>query len=275
MGLLSKIKNVLFEEEEIEIPVFKKEPEKTQEEPIRPIRKVEKEIKREEVKEVKKEKIETPTLKREVKEDNERETFKTEPTFQFPVFDENEFNEQPKRTNKVTSEKNKNHHKKIDFGRFDTPQKPKEEHKKFVPSPVISPVFGVLDKNYVKRDLKPKQEVKEKVVSIDDVRNKAYGSLEEQIESTFNTPVKEFYEEQPSKTINDLLIDSATDEIPINDVEMDDIEIPTQEEIIDDNATLDVLDELKKDTTNDLEDTLESDLFNLIDSMYTNKEEEK
>jgi hypothetical protein len=40
-----------------------------------------------------------------------------------------------------------------------------------------------------------------------------------------------------------------------------------------------LLDEIEEDIkenkqSNDLDDTLESDLFNLIDSMYTNKEED-
>ena len=45
------------------------------------------------------------------------------------------------------------------------------------------------------------------------------------------------------------------------------------------NNSLDLLDEIEEDIkenkqSNDLDDTLESDLFNLIDSMYTNKEED-
>ncbi len=271
MGLLNKIKNVLFEEEEIEIPVYKKEVEK-KEEPIKPIKKPEP-IKTENVHQAKIDvtPIATKEIK-EVKEDNERETFKTEPTFQFPVFDENEFNEPPKREHKLN--KNKTNNKKIDFGRFDTPSKPKEEPKKFVPSPVISPVFGVLDKNYIKKDLKPQKEnTKEKVISVDDVRKKAYGTLEDQIESTFDTPAKTFYEEKPSKTINDLLIDSVDEEIPIEDVKIDDIEYEEEEKP--DNDSLAVLDEIQEDSKKDLDDTLESDLFNLIDSMYTNKEEDR
>ena len=80
MGLLSKIKNVLFEEEEIEIPVFTKEEKKVEEKPIRKIEKT--------IDPVKKENIEQKLTKKEkIEEDNERETFKTEPTFQFPIFE--------------------------------------------------------------------------------------------------------------------------------------------------------------------------------------------
>ncbi len=263
MGLLGKIKNVLFEEEEIEIPVFKKEEKKEvkKEQTVKPVRKATEPVKTQPRVQ------EKPKVVKEVKEDNERETFKTEPTFQFPVFDENEFAQAPTRTrtNKsVSSKSNSNNRSKIDFGRFEEPKKPKEEKKKFVPSPVISPVFGVLDKNYVKKDISKKL-VKEKVVNIDDVRNKAYGLVEEQIENGFTdktVPIKE----KPEKTITDLLIDSSNEEIEVED----------EKTTIDKQGdTLDVLDEINNDIKKDsLEDTLESDLFNLIDSMYTNKEDE-
>ncbi len=254
MGLLGKIKNVLFEEEEIEIPVFKKEEPKEEVKIVK-----NKEIKKEEIKPVVKTEIKKEIKKEANIDDNERETFKTEPTFQFPVFDETEFNE-PKKTRSNKPLEKKNNRQKIDFGKYETPSK-QEEPKKFVPSPVISPVYGILDKNYTKRDLKPKKEEKKKVVSIDDVRNKAYGTLEEEIEKTFEEPVESFYEEEPSKSINELLIDSIDEEIDVQEEKESD--------------SLEVLDEIKKDIDNDkLEDTLESDLFNLIDSMYT-KEEEK
>ena len=61
------------------------------------------------------------------------------------------------------------------------------EKKIFKPTPIISPVYGVLDKNYHKEDivtrtdnLKPDKNE----VSIDSIRNKAYGTLEDELEST-------------------------------------------------------------------------------------------
>ena len=271
MGLLNKIKNVLFEEEEIEIPVFKKEEKVKEKEPVitRPKREVET-IKKPVIKEETKKEVKINKKVEEkakiIEEDNERETFKTEPTFQFPVFDEEEFNEVPKRINRT--EKPKKEKRKIDFGRFDTP-KSKKETPKFVPSPIISPVYGILDKNYNKKDLIKKTPTYEKVVNVDTIRAKAYGTLEEQIESTFTKSTKDFYEEDSKeKNINELLIDSATEEIPVNDIMLDD------NDDFDSDLTLDVLDEIKEDKKNDIEDTLESDLFNLIDSMYTDKEDE-
>ena len=66
---------------------------------------------------------------------------------------------------------------------------PKVEEKKiFKPTPIISPVYGVLDKNYHKEDIVSRSEVKESPVdlepSIDSIRNKAYGTLEDELENT-------------------------------------------------------------------------------------------
>ena len=57
----------------------------------------------------------------------------------------------------------------------------KEERSYFKPSPIISPIYGILDKNYRKEDVKDKKEVRlssytRTNVSVDDIRNKAYGS---------------------------------------------------------------------------------------------------
>lgn len=263
MGIFNKIKNVLFEEEEIEIPVFTKE--KTEEAPKNIVKRTY-EVANEPKIETKKES--TPVkVKQTVEQSTERETFKIEPTFQFPVFDEKEFDKpQKSRSNKNVVPKKTI---KIDFGRFEDTKKEKEQPKQFVPSPVISPVYGVLDKNYTKSNVTNSNPKKERVIDVDSIRNKAYGTLEDDIENTFTTSTNEFYE--PTKTIDELLIDSVNEEIELNDVSLEDIE--------EKDDSLDVLDEIEKEInqtkTENLEDTLENDLFNLIDSMYTNKEEDK
>lgn len=64
------------------------------------------------------------------------------------------------------------------------------EKKAFKPSPIISPVYGVLDQNYTKDDIVPKKDVsisyhrKLDRLTIDDVRQKAYGTLEDELEDT-------------------------------------------------------------------------------------------
>ena len=60
----------------------------------------------------------------------------------------------------------------------------KEERGGFKPSPIISPIYGVLDKNYRKEDVKEKRNVKltsysRDSINVDDVRNKAYGKADE------------------------------------------------------------------------------------------------
>ena len=59
----------------------------------------------------------------------------------------------------------------------------------FKPTPIISPVYGILDKNYQKDDIrtkqtKPRSYYDPKEATVDEIRNKAYGTLEEDIETT-------------------------------------------------------------------------------------------
>ena len=57
----------------------------------------------------------------------------------------------------------------------------KEEKSSFKPSPIISPIYGILDKNYKKDDVVQKKEVRLSSgysrgnLNVDDVRDKAYG----------------------------------------------------------------------------------------------------
>ena len=62
----------------------------------------------------------------------------------------------------------------------------KDERVYFKPSPIISPIYGILDKNYKKEDVREKKEVRLSSysrgnVSVDDVRNKAYGKEKEEV----------------------------------------------------------------------------------------------
>ncbi len=78
---------------------------------------------------------------------------------------------------------------------------------KFKPTPIISPVYGVLDKNYSKEDIVEKGELDsyniKSGITIDDVRKKAYGTLEDELESDLysanfaksTVPKEEFFEE--------------------------------------------------------------------------------
>ena len=57
----------------------------------------------------------------------------------------------------------------------------KDDKTYFKPSPIISPIYGILDKNYKKEDVVSKKEIRitsnytRTNVNVDDIRNKAYG----------------------------------------------------------------------------------------------------
>ena len=76
-----------------------------------------------------------------------------------------------------------------EYGSYDR----KEEKSGFKPSPIISPIYGILDKNYKKEDVVQKKEVRlssgysRGSLNVDAVRNKAYGDAEKKEE----IPVKE------------------------------------------------------------------------------------
>ena len=62
----------------------------------------------------------------------------------------------------------------------------KEEKTYFKPSPIISPIYGILDKNYRKEDVVQKKEIRlttnytRSNVSVDDIRDKAYGEAKKE-----------------------------------------------------------------------------------------------
>ena len=135
--------------------------------------------------------------------------------------------------------------------------KVKEEKRHFKPTPIISPVYGVLDKNYNKEDIAQKKETPitytSTRISIDEVRKKAYGTLEDDLESTLVGN-------------NSILFNDATKEEDLFDELIDEAK-PVKEEpinIIDDDINMiEEAMEPKKD-----DPTTESELFDLIDSMY-------
>ena len=292
MGLFNKLKNVLFEEEEIEIPVEEEKPK------VKP-KKVEVEKKPLERK--------RNVYESEIKDDtpivSDSELFKAEKTFDFPIFDDQEFESMKVFTQKEGPEEPKG--RGINLIDYDRPKIKKEKKeqtpeikgraydakttaeiatRKFQPSPVISPVYGVLDKNYKKEDIVVVKEEKKKI-DVDDVRKKAFGTLEDDIEKTLSEkpkhvdtieeePKKEEQitkvEAKPEKTIDELLEETsfATIDVPEEKDEIKQVETEPVE--------LEVLDkEKKKDSKKEIEeDTLENDLFDLIDSMYEDREDE-
>src|SRR5699024_5020621 len=111
------------------------------------------------------------------------------------------------------------------YGRYErTETREVVEKKKFKPSPIISPVYGILNEDYKIEDIKDKtEEYANNNLDFNSVRKKAFGdieSLDEQpkqtyYEETVTVKLKENDEEkkQKVKTIDELLEDTADVEI--------------------------------------------------------------
>ncbi len=159
---------------------------------------------------------------------------------------------------------------------------PKKEAKKhFEPTPIISPVYGVLDKNYKKDDIVDRSErpVSHKDMTVDDVRNKAYGTLEDELENTlFGRTAILFQEKDKKEEYNDLEEDlnktaaaiDLIEEAPkhVKKVELEEPVIEEKEETYDaDDLVSEALnDDSNKKSIN--EPISENELFNLIDDIY-------
>lgn len=270
MGLFTKIKDIFYDPVEPELE--EKPAKETKKEIKREIEPITEKIEvPEEVKKIKDEVVEG------VKSDNtysERELFRSERTFNFNEFDDDE-PATPPRVNALNIEKRTS---RVDISAPIIEEKPKV----FKPSPVISPIYGILDKDYKKDDVTERKntvdEVKTTRTTYDTVRRKAFGTLEDQLEDTMiRTPeevrasvdnVESELDKLNSKTskIKDLI---SKIENTNNSVTVGELEEAAKEESFEDTSEAVVPEEDKTIT----DDTLEHDLFNLIDSMYDDKEE--
>jgi len=95
------------------------------------------------------------------------------------------------------------------------------EKPKFKPTPVISPVYGVLDKNYRKEEVREKSEENfemkrpSKSVDFETVRKKAFGNLVDEIKENLMCENCELYKEVKrisSVSSDDLLYDMMVDD---------------------------------------------------------------
>lgn len=267
MSLVKKLKEILFEEEEEYT-----EPIKVREEAKEEVPKVVK---------VEPEKEEEPFHPKEVK--SERELFRTDNSFKFPDFDEEEFTSmaRPKpKANVLEYERKKIVEKRTDYGRYERVEtREYAEKKKFKPSPIISPVYGILNQDYKAEDIVDKKDTASNI-DIEVVRRKAFEPKHEEDVSRIDEPVVTFFEEKETITIKeepkieeyksiDDLLEEASDEITLEDT----LEIPKTNNLDAIEEELEKLDTEEKTTHKDLDDTLDSDLFELIDSMYDEREE--
>ena len=180
MKLFDKIKDLFSDYEEVEEEVFLEEEKKEEYKLPKVMRDV---IEKEEVTLPKKKEVE------EVKVEEKK--------FSIPIDFEKEFEMTPSRRNntnnqnvikEIKSVQNTSYSRQEPVKNVYTEPKPikieKEQKPKFKASPVISPVYGILDKNYTKEEVKEKKEDKRdikrsfKKVDFETVRKKAFGNLE-------------------------------------------------------------------------------------------------
>lgn len=231
MGLFDKLKNIFIEEEEIESEEsYKSIPKKIE---------VKEETKKEEV--VK----EIPQI---TKEDvvSDRDLIETNQKFKFPIiFEEDDFKEERKKSKSINVLERENTKYEPEIKREVKPQK-----KTFKPSPVISPVYGVLDKNYTKDEISSKDGLltdSEDKVDIDYVIKKAYGN---------QTTTREEKNKENQKE-SDEIIDLFKDKLKEDDFNNEELSNQVDEKIKS-------IDDLLKDTNDDF--------YSLVDSMYKDEE---
>ena len=156
----------------------------------------------------------------------------------------------------------------------------KEEKTTFKPSPIISPIYGILDKNYKKDDVVQKKEVRLSSsfsrgnISVDDVRDKAYGRVEKNTTEVLNEHPSPKFEEDNEEDEN-LLIDLNDEKKP----EVKEITVGDAVEYFQDlglEYNVDYVDASKeKSTPIKQEETIEEDIKDEIEKELPDKEEKK
>ena len=254
MKLFEKLKNTFFEEEYVEVEEPKEEikKEEKKEEPKKEevAKKVEvkEEPKKEEViEEIEDDddEIEAVSFEEDNSDDDESETIYSDREIlsrnsKLSYFDEDDFvdeyYEEKKEVIKPVEET-----KKIYGGSassvYDSIINSESEHRpygessgKFHPTPIISPIYGVLDKNYRKEEVvdkkdRPSSYVSKRDMDLDSIRKKAYGDV-----SILDTKVDTEDEEIDNEPLLYDMIDNEADSKP----EVDKVTIADAEEYFED-----------------------------------------
>lgn len=338
MGLFDKLKNVFFEEEEVEV-IEKEEPK----EKIPVAKKIDVEVSKKE--ELKKEKMsDTMEFDKKEEEKNDRD-------FKFPIgFDDKDFEVErtmeifsktkeidiPKKVEEISDEppvekvdkEIPNHQEERIYQESSIyEEKPKYQEKEsyqdvkepvmkkvenvsehrlyegreeltkpaFTPSPIISPIYGILNKNYKKEEIVTKSEkkisqVETKKDDLDLVREKAYGDLAKDIsESIDGEEINK--NEDNKKEKEDLLYDLSEDSSPavkvvtvgdaeeyFNDLGLEynvDYKVEKKESNKKDDDEVKTEKKTRVEKNNNIdknEDEDDKNLFDLIDAMYKDEE---
>ena len=154
--------------------------------------------------------------------------------------------------------------------------------KSFTPSPIISPIYGILDKNYKKEEVKENKEIRLSTrpsrVDLDSVRNKAFGDLEYDLfgSDDIDEEKEEVKEKKANREKREIKKVESEEEKPI----IERVTLGEADEYYNDLGLAYNTDykDLSKDlsdgkvTEKKKEDKLEDNLFDLIESMYDKEE---
>ncbi len=219
---------------------------------------------------------------------------KNEKEFEFPEFNDDDFMVSSKKPEPIIPIKIEEPKPTLYQGRK------KEDSKKFKPTPMISPVYGLLDDEGNKVDKEETSEILANTkddTTLDEVRRKAYGEVEDTMNNLSKKTIEEA-ERDMEKEEREVELSRTKVKTKIKEVEAQKIEKKEEEPPYDEDddmilpnvnfTEIDVDKEREKSHTksekkaleekvseeDDDEDTMEQDLFNLIDSMHTEKENE-
>ena len=155
----------------------------------------------------------------------------------------------------------------------------KEETKIFKPSPIISPIYGILDKNYRKEEVITKRETRisntYKKPDLDSVRNRAFAKIDEDKEVT--KPISEM--DKKNDNHNKKVYDVNNTKPQVNKVTLADADeyyndlglaynVDYSDASRSNTRSAKYVQKDKKNEKKDVDDSL----FDLIDSMYSKEE---
>ena len=174
---------------------------------------------------------------------------------------------------------------------YEGKEKSEEKSSGFTPSPIISPIYGILNKNYKKEQIVTKSELKQVEVvqqkdELDLVREKAYGDLASEISASIDEDIIDIEENKP-KEKEDLLYDLNDEEPTVKTVTVGDAEEYFNDLGLEYNVDYKVEKEEPKEekeekpkisrvekNKEDKENEDDKNLFDLIDAMYEDENKE-
>ncbi|MGM9881457.1 MAG: hypothetical protein ACI31S_01285 [Bacilli bacterium] len=226
MKFLDKIKDLFTDEEEV-IETKEIETEESEEHKLPTFmrNKIEEEEKREEK--------QRENINKEAMSDSEIVKSRSENNFSFPIEmdDEPEIFDLKRRTSQNILVKER---ERPNIEPYSKREEPKP--KKFRPTPVISPVYGILDKNYTKDEVKVQDENSYEIqrpsrkVDFETVRNKAFGNLTDDIKNNLCENCELYQEVKITKNADQKEKKDDLKDNLLSDMTEDDVSLGTAEE---------------------------------------------